>query len=143
MNLPPDLADWEPTATRPAPPEGPELGSGAILGLRALPSGKVLSLLGRDNYTLGRSIEGQAVIPDIDLGGFDAFEHGVSRLHAEIRLSKDGAYVSDLERANGTFVNGKRLDPQERRILRHGDIIQLGELRLQLISRFQAIGEAD
>ncbi len=127
----------EASATRPASPEGPELESGAILGLREVSSGKIVSLIGRENYTLGRSIEGQAVIPDVDLNIFDAFDLGVSRLHAEIRLEDEGVHVVDLDSANGTIVNGKRLDPQDPHPLQHGDIIQIGQMRLQLISQYR------
>jgi pSer/pThr/pTyr-binding forkhead associated (FHA) protein len=127
----------EALATKPTVPEGPELRSGALLGLRVVSTGEILSLLGRINYTLGRSIKGQAVIPDIDLSPFEAFNLGVSRLHAEMRLKSDGVYVLDLNSANGTLINGKRLDVLEPKPIRHGDIIQLGRLRLQLISRYR------
>ncbi len=133
-----DRIDREAMATKPATPEGPELESGAILGLRLISTGETRSLLGRDNYTVGRSVEGQAVIPDIDLQASDAYEQGVSRIHAEIRLEPDGVYVVDLDSANGTLINGKALEPQRPALARHGDIIQLGRLRTQLISRFRS-----
>jgi pSer/pThr/pTyr-binding forkhead associated (FHA) protein len=41
----------------------------------------------------------------------------------------------DLESANGTIVNGQRIPPQEPEPVQHGDIIQLGRLRLQVISQ--------
>ena len=123
--------------TKPAAPDGPTLESGAILGLRHTASGEILTLLGRDNYTLGRSVEGQAVIPDIDLARFEAYQHGVSRIHAELRLDEEGIFVVDLDSANGTQVNGKPLKTQEPAAVRHGDVITLGQLRLQLISRYR------
>jgi pSer/pThr/pTyr-binding forkhead associated (FHA) protein len=124
-------------ATKPSPPEGPALKSGAILGLRVITSGSVISLLGRDNYTLGRSVEGQAIVPDIDLSDYNAFEHGVSRIHAEIQLSPDRLLVNDLDSANGTLVNGKRLEPQAASPIKNGDILQLGNMKLQIISRMR------
>ena len=124
-------------ATKPPAPEGPDLTSGSILGLRIVSTGDVISLLGRSNYTLGRSGEGQAVIPDVDLIDYDAFKHGISRIHAELRLQSDSLHVYDLDSANGTLVNGRRLDPQQGIPLRHGDILQLGSLRLQIISRMR------
>jgi pSer/pThr/pTyr-binding forkhead associated (FHA) protein len=127
----------EAQVTKPAPPEGPELESGALIGLRVLETGDVLPLIGRDNFTLGRAGEGQAVIPDIDLGMYHAYDSGVSRMHAEVLLESDGVYVLDLESANGTLVNGKRVEPQRSVAVRHGDVIQLGRLRLQLISRYR------
>ncbi len=135
MTIPRDHVNEVAMATKPAAPEGPELESGALLGLRVISSGEVISLLGRDNYTLGRSAEGQAVVPDVDLSPYDAYEQGVSRMHAELRVERDSVYVLDLESANGTLVNGKRLQAQKPHPVRHGDIIQLGRMRLQLISR--------
>jgi pSer/pThr/pTyr-binding forkhead associated (FHA) protein len=87
---------------------------------------------------VGRSVEGQAVIPDIDLQSHDAYEQGVSRIHAEVRLEPDGVYIVDLDSANGTLINGKPLEPQQPALVHHGDIIQLGRLRTQLISRFRS-----
>jgi len=137
VSIPRDLVTEESMATKPTAPEGPELSSGALLGLRIISSGELISLLGRDNYTLGRSGKGQAIVPDADFATFDAYDLGVSRLHAEIRLTSDSMVIVDLESANGTLVNGKRLEPQEPTPIRHGDIIQLGRLRLQLISRLR------
>lgn len=137
MSIPRDRMDLEAMATKPATPEGPGLESGAILGLRAVATGQTLSLLGRDNYTLGRSVEGQAIVPDIDLDPFQAYDFGVSRIHAELRMDTDGVYIVDLDSANGTMINGRRVEPQTPVPVRHGDILQLGRLRLQLISRMR------
>lgn len=124
-------------ATKPTVPEGPELRSGALIGLRVVSTGDIISLIGRERFSLGRTIEGQAILPDIDLTGFDAYNQGVSRMHAEIRLHSDGAYVIDLESANGTILNNERLIALEDEQVGHGDVIQLGRLRLQVISRFR------
>jgi pSer/pThr/pTyr-binding forkhead associated (FHA) protein len=121
--------------TKPSVPEGPELESGAVIGLRVVSTGDIVPLIGRDSYTLGRTIEGQAVVPDIDLGSFDAYEQGVSRMHAEVRLAPEAVSIVDLESANGTLINGKRSDPLVPVVLHHGDVIQIGRLRLQLITR--------
>jgi pSer/pThr/pTyr-binding forkhead associated (FHA) protein len=123
--------------TQPAAPEGPDLESGAFLGLKVAETGVVISLLGRDNFTLGRSGKTQAVIPDIDLLNHGAFEHGVSRIHAEVQLRAEGIFLIDLDSANFTIVNGKQLEPQIPFPIHNGDIIELGGLRLQLISRYR------
>ena len=56
-------------------------------------------------------------------------------MHAELRIAEDGVYVVDLESSNGTLVNGKRLAAQEPEPINHGDILQLGRLRLQIIAQ--------
>jgi pSer/pThr/pTyr-binding forkhead associated (FHA) protein len=104
-------------------------------GLRVISTGDVLSLVGRDLYTLGRVVKGQAVIPDIDLDPFNASSAGVSRIHAELIIQSDGIYIKDLESANGTFVNGDRIPSKSPFLIQHADILQLGRLRLQLISQ--------
>jgi pSer/pThr/pTyr-binding forkhead associated (FHA) protein len=126
----------EAKTTRPTPP-GPELSSGALIGLRIITTSEIISLIGRDNFTLGRSIEGQAILPDVDLSRFDAYDFGLSRMHAEISLTEDKIRIIDLESANGTIVNGKRILPNQAEPIEHGDIIQLGRLRLQVISRIK------
>jgi pSer/pThr/pTyr-binding forkhead associated (FHA) protein len=105
--------------------------------LRIITTGKIISLLGREHYTLGRSGHKQAIIPDVDLSEYEAYEAGVSRIHAEIQLREDGIYIVDLDSANKTLVNGKELEPQSPYPIRHGDLLQLGGLRLQLISRYR------
>lgn len=51
----------------------------------------------------------------------------VSRKHAEIRYDRDGWSVRDLASANGTFLNGKRLDPGTWPLRVH-DIIRFGNV---------------
>lgn len=143
VSTPPNISlstkhiDVDTMTTKPATPEGPELASGAFLGLRIISSGEIISLLGRENYTLGRSGKKQAIIPDIDLSEYEAYDSGVSRIHAEIQLREDGIFIIDLDSANSTLVNGKRLDPQSPYPIRHGDLLELGGMKVQLISRYR------
>lgn len=45
----------------------------------------------------------------------------VSRLHCCISGCADGYYIEDMNSTNGTFVNGKRLAPNNKYILNNGD----------------------
>lgn len=45
----------------------------------------------------------------------------LSRYHAEITFSKEGLFVEDLNSANGTFVNGKKISWKE---LKLGDVVK-------------------
>jgi pSer/pThr/pTyr-binding forkhead associated (FHA) protein len=134
MAIPPDQIEQETLVTKPSPPAGPELTSGAVLGVRVLTSGDIVSLIGRDNFTLGRSTPGQAVVPDVDLSLYEAYDHGISRMHAELQIQTAGVFIVDLDSANGTLVNGKKIPPQSPQAVHHGDMIQLGRMRLQIIS---------
>ncbi len=62
-----------------------------------------------------------------------AFEHGVSRLHAVIRLVNGEASLMDLGSSNGTYLNGVRLIPNTESPIRHGDLVALGKLKIQII----------
>lgn len=70
--------------------------------------------------------------PEVDLTGYDAEKLGVSRLHARLSIHDGSLYITDLDAANGTFLNGLRLTARQPRILRDGDEIKLGKLRLQI-----------
>lgn len=103
--------------------------------LHLLDSGEMVPLMSRNEFTLGRVAEGQPVLPDVDLGPYQAFAHGVSRLHAVIRRGVNNVFVSDLDSANGTFINGLRLPPSEEKPLAHGDVVSLGGLKIQVLLR--------
>ena len=111
------------------------LKSEARLGLRVITTGDVVSLHGRENFTLGQTVAGQAIVPDVDLSLYDAESHGISRIHAELRVEGSDFVAIDLDSSNGTRVNGQSLEPQEPVRLNHGDYLQLGTLQLQLLIR--------
>jgi pSer/pThr/pTyr-binding forkhead associated (FHA) protein len=52
----------------------------------------------------------------------------VSRRHAEIEVGADGVVLRDLGSLNGTYVNRRRIEAEER--LQSGDEIQVGKFRL-------------
>ncbi len=132
-----EFLEFEGPDTSNVPPPGPGLSAGAIFGLRVMKTGDMVSLVGRENYTLGRSAGSQAIVPDVDLDTYGAQDQGISRLHAEIRLDKTGIHVVDLDSVNGTLINGKRIEPQEPKELRNKDIVQLGSMQLQVVSRIR------
>lgn len=83
---------------------------------------------------IGRATPGSVMTPDIDLTEAQAASLGVSRLHMSLRYdSQNGAIkVNDLGSANGSYINGQRLHPQEVRVLRHGDVLRLGKLVMEV-----------
>ena len=54
----------------------------------------------------------------------------VSRLHARITKEEDEFYLEDLNSTNGTFKNGLRLQPYEKRKLMEEDEIRFGKVML-------------
>lgn len=93
-------------------------------------NGKILDLPTKIELTIGRAGEGTTSLPDIDLTPFGGTASaGVSRKHA--RLVWNGVWqIQDLESANGTFLNHKRLFTNEVLTLPPNAIIQIGKLYL-------------
>ena len=107
--------------------------SGTWISLHLLDSGNILAFSEQIEFTLGRLSENQPIEPDVDLSPFKSFENGVSRLHAVIKRLEGSAILIDLGSSNGTYVNGVRIMPNVDQRLRHGDIIALGKLKMQVV----------
>ncbi len=130
-----------PSDTLQAPPVIPEVPTRKnvakinelSISLHIVESGQVIHLADRKEFTLGRTIEGQPILPDVDLSPFDAFTLGVSRLHAALRIVNGEVVVTDLGSSNGTRVNGQKIVPHVDYPLNHGDIIALAKLKIQVL----------
>lgn len=77
---------------------------------------------------LGRCDSYGITQPDIDFTPFEGYKKGVSRIHANIYRREDTLMIMDKGSANGTYLNGQRLLPNEVRLLHDGDEISLGQL---------------
>jgi len=77
-----------------------------------------VELLGRVSI-IGRDPSCDLVVHDVKC----------SRRHAVLETGPDGVTIRDSGSANGVFVNGQRI---ERAVLRPGDVISLGEVRIVL-----------
>lgn len=70
--------------------------------------------------------------PDLDLSAVNAEKMGVSRQHVKILRRDDLTYVSDMGSINGTFLNGHQLSAGIQRIIRDGDELKLGYLKIKV-----------
>jgi phage tail-like protein len=59
----------------------------------------------------------------------------ISRRHARIEVQEDGCRIIDLDSANGTYLNGKRLEPNLPLPLKHEDVIRIGEYELHYLQK--------
>lgn len=116
-------------------PEADSVPANSWLSLHLMDSGKILPLASRNEFTLGRLSEGQPIMPDIDLTPYQAYASGVSRLHAVVKRDANRVVVMDLGSSNGTYLNGRRLNPHLEETLSHGDIVALGKLKIQILLR--------
>ncbi|MDA7518001.1 FHA domain-containing protein [Akkermansiaceae bacterium] len=69
-----------------------------------------------DDFTIGRSQRSDLLIEE---------NNRVSREHGEIRRENDTFRYFDLNSANGSWINGKRLEPNQAQDLHHGSVIKV------------------
>jgi len=105
----------------------------ADVSLHLVDSGQIIHLEGQTEFTIGRTAEGQPILPDVDLSKFEAYAQGVSRLHAAIKIYNLRVVVTDLGSSNGTRVNGQKIVPHVDYPLNHGDMIALGKFTVQIL----------
>ncbi len=77
-------------------------------------------LLEGDSVSIGRS-SGCTVVLDTDT---------ISRYHTSIRRVDDHTFISDMDSANGTFLDGVQLKQGEEREIFGGEEVQIGQLRI-------------
>ena len=54
---------------------------------------------------------------------------GISRLHGKISKEEGAYYLTDLNSTNGTFLNGGRLEVNEKARIRQGDIVGFADVK--------------
>lgn len=89
---------------------------------------------------LGRDA-GPTSIPLVDLTPYEAVKYGVSRQHAIVTDVVGSYTLHDLNSTNGTWLNGRRLDPQQSYPLSSGSQIRLGQLTLYAYFRQREAAE--
>ncbi|UUV33429.1 FHA domain-containing protein [Amycolatopsis roodepoortensis] len=135
---------WEPSAD-PAPAARQQTGTGGWGGYdtgsptspRITPATLIIDVPGQPpahhDLSFGLTTLGRSRNAAIRLG-----DSRVSRLHCKIRWDGTNAWLTDLDSANGTFVNGQRMPAAT---LAHGDVLRLGDSTVTFISVAQADDE--
>jgi pSer/pThr/pTyr-binding forkhead associated (FHA) protein len=100
--------------------------------LEFVDSGEKLKLNGSREYTIGRVSKSQALIPDVDLSRYGAFQKGVSRLHAILKTQPGDCLIMDLESQNGIRINGVRIATCVDVPVKNGDTIVFGSFKLKI-----------
>ncbi len=119
------------TETKPRVVSAPMPGRSPQISLVVINSGRQIQLEVTQPLLVGRKDNQRKIYPDVDLGLDGGYDAGVSRRHAIIAPAFGGFTIEDLASANGTFVNGQRLDPQIITPLNSGDEVQFGTLILR------------
>ena len=89
----------------------------------------------QNEFSIGRLVDGQVIAPDVDLNKYEAYNLGVSRLHATVRIDPqiNKVFIIDQGSANGTFINGYEIPANSEVPLNHGDVLTLGKFSLKVI----------
>ena len=119
-----------PPAAKPQPAAAPVSAMPNLVLRHA--SGKVLPLEAtRNEFLVGRSDPTTGVKPELDLGAFDT-NRTLSRRHAKILREGALYFVRDEGGANGTFVNGDRVNAGASVALKPGDKLRFGSVEVEL-----------
>lgn len=78
--------------------------------------GQRAHLIAKDSFVIGRAQESDLPV----------VSPGVSRQHLGIEVRADGVFITDQKSANGTFLNGKKLEPGQSVLVTDKDIVRLG-----------------
>jgi pSer/pThr/pTyr-binding forkhead associated (FHA) protein len=90
-----------------------------LRGVSGVTLGKTFAVT--DNAVIGRQPDCEIPVPSEE----------VSRHHARLRLTPDGLYVEDMGSANGTWLNGKRVQSGH---LKPGEELRLDTVRFLLVA---------
>jgi predicted component of type VI protein secretion system len=122
-------------APAPAPPPPPPAPKQKMLALRPAGQDQVIPLdAARNEFLIGRPDPAAGINPEIDLGPFNA-NGTLSRRHA--RIMREGSlYFLQEENgvANGTHLNGDRLQAGVKVPIKPGDKLRFGLIEVDLIS---------
>jgi len=119
----------------PEPVSNPfsQVKSTALVVFKILETGQTIPLEDGEEFTLGRISGSQPILPDVDLTPYKAYEGGVSRLHATIKIDRDQITITDLGSANGTRINGKKIAAHQAYPLNNEDVLSLGKFKAQIL----------
>lgn len=127
----------QPADSQTAPPRAPTEVAASLftsppaLRVRIVPHEAELILHGT-RFEIGRTDPFSDFVPELDLTRFDGLAHGVSRRHATIRWHDAGFVLTDNHSANGTWLNGERLEPGRDYPLSTPNDVRFGELLVEL-----------
>jgi uncharacterized ubiquitin-like protein YukD len=93
--------------------------------------------LRRTTSTVGRADPGSGIVGSllaVDLTDLDdPGSPSVSRRHAQVIHRQGEYFLTDLRSTNGTYLNGQRLEPDDRARLHHGDQVRFGDVSLTFV----------
>lgn len=113
-------------------PGGDQLDSDAIIFLHIHGHADPVTVRISDRIILGRAGGELGDTLHLNLDPYDAEGHGVSRRHAIFTRDGNHLLLADLNSTNSTYINQKRLSPNEYVVVHDGDEIRLGHMSMRL-----------
>ncbi|MEA3338384.1 MAG: FHA domain-containing protein [Chloroflexota bacterium] len=108
------------------------------LSVEVISTGRQIQLPPTPEVHVGRLDAAHGIFPDLDLTTDGGLESGVSRHHCKIHQRGSTYLIEDVGSANGTFLGGQRLTPYLSHVLKNGDELQLGRVKLRVIIQQEA-----
>lgn len=113
----------------PPPPSAAEIFNPRLV---IKPSNEILNLPAYDSeMIIGRQDPLTGDSPDIDLLPHGGRAGGVSRQHAKLTIRSKQCFIQDLQSANSTYINGRKISPGEHQLLNHGAELRLGGVEIR------------
>jgi len=107
-------------------------GENVMLRVEVQGGGTPLLLPLTGETVIGRRDPSTHTSPELDLTPYGAYQMGISRRHAIIRMEDDKPMLTDLGSRNGTYINGKKLKAHQTIPLKDGDEVRLGKIVLHI-----------
>ncbi|MCA9882379.1 MAG: FHA domain-containing protein [Anaerolineae bacterium] len=85
-----------------------------------------------EEIVIGRKPRDRDPNVTVQLDDHQGYKHGVSRYHAMIAVTNGYLVLRDLDSINGTLLNGQRCVKLNSYVLRSGDVIALGQMKLTI-----------
>ena len=80
--------------------------------------------IGEHDFLIGKKDSNDGVI---------LFSKMISRIHCKISCNDGDFYLTDLQSTNGTYINNRRLQPNQASGIKNGDIIRLADVEFRVV----------
>lgn len=89
----------------------------------------ILKLRGDQEIRVGRQVEASMIRwNNLDLDIYDGEQKTISRRHCHLYPQNGLFWLEDLDSSNGTWLNGRRLEPNKPTAVQSRDYIQVGKV---------------
>lgn len=94
---------------------------------------------GKNTERVHQCLEEMVSIGRVDENIIALPSKGVSRQHAQILCANENYFLVDMESGNGTLLNGAKIRPNEKHLLRNNDLISIDNFDLRFYMTDEAL----